>query len=65
MAADDDGLQDWVTGYGGEGQERVAGDSGDSGVAMMAAVKMAAVEDSSVGGQQQWQQTMAEDDGSG
>jgi hypothetical protein len=35
--------------YDGEGRERAARDGGDSGVAMMAAAKMAAAEDSSSG----------------
>jgi hypothetical protein len=46
---DDDGLQGWAAGYDGEGRERAARDGGDSGVAMMAAAKMAAAEDSSGG----------------
>jgi hypothetical protein len=37
MVADDDGMQDQVADYNGEGQERVARDGGDSGVEMMAA----------------------------
>jgi hypothetical protein len=47
--ADDNGLQDLAADYDGEGRERVARDGGVCGVAMMAAVKMAAVEDSSGG----------------
>jgi hypothetical protein len=65
MVADDDGLQDWAADYDGEGRERVARDSGDSGVAMMAAAKMAAAEDSSGRRQQQWWRRTAADDGSG
>ncbi len=53
MAADDNGLQDWVADYDGEGRERAARDDGDSGVAMMAAAKMAAAVDSGGGQQQQ------------
>jgi hypothetical protein len=49
MAADDDGLQDWAADYDGEGRERAARDGGDSGVAMMAAAKMTAAEDSGGG----------------
>ncbi len=44
-AANDDGLQDRVADYDGEGREQAVRDGGDSGVAMMAAAKMAAVED--------------------
>ncbi len=49
MAADDDGLQDWVAECDGEGQERAARDGGDSGVVMKAAAKMAATEHSGSG----------------
>ncbi len=52
--ADDDGLQDWAADYDGEGRERAVRDGRDSGVAMMAVAKMAAVEDSGGGRQQQW-----------
>ncbi len=58
--ADNDGMQDWVADYDGEGWERVAIDGGDSGVAMMAA----AAEDG--GGKQQrqrWSTTAADDNG--
>jgi hypothetical protein len=51
-AADDEGSQGQAADYDGEGQERVVRDSGDSGVAMMAAAKMAAAEDSGGGRQQ-------------
>ncbi len=44
--ADDDGSQDQAEDYDGEGQERAARDGRDSEVAMMAAAKMAAAEDS-------------------
>jgi hypothetical protein len=54
MAADDNGLQDWVADYDGEGRERAVRDGGDSRMAMMAAAKMAAVEDSGGGRQQRW-----------
>jgi hypothetical protein len=37
-AADDNGMQDWVADYSGEGQEWATRDSGDSRVAMIAAV---------------------------
>jgi hypothetical protein len=50
-AADDNGSQDWSADYDGEGREWAARDGGDSGVAMMAAAKMAAAVDSG-GGQQ-------------
>ncbi len=53
-AADDDGSQDRAADYDGEGQERAVRDGGDSGVAMMAAAKMTAVEDSGGGRQQRW-----------
>jgi hypothetical protein len=36
--ADNDGTQDWVADYEGEGQERAARDSGDSIVVMMTEV---------------------------
>ncbi len=64
-AADDDGLQDWEADYDGEGRERVARDGKDSRVAMMAAAKMVAAEDSGGRRQQRWQRTMAADNGSG
>ncbi len=51
-AADDDGLQDQVADYDGEGRERAARDGGDRGVVMMAVAKMVVAEDSS--GRQQW-----------
>jgi hypothetical protein len=38
IAAEINGMRDWVADYDGEGQERVAREGGDSGVAMMAAV---------------------------
>jgi hypothetical protein len=47
--ADDNGLQDWVADYDGEGQERAARDSRDSGVVMMIAAMMTAAEDSGGG----------------
>ncbi len=50
--ADDEGSQDWAAGYDREGRERAVRDGGDSGVAMMAAVKMVAAEDSGSGRQQ-------------
>jgi hypothetical protein len=53
-AADNDGLQDWVADYDGEGREWAAREGRDSGVVMMAAAKMAASEDSGSGGRQ-WQ----------
>jgi hypothetical protein len=34
--------QDWAVDYDGEGRERAVSNGGDSGVAMMAAAKMAA-----------------------
>ncbi len=43
--ADDNGSQDRAADYDGEGRERAARDSGDSGVAMMAAAQMAAAEE--------------------
>ncbi len=49
MAGDDNGLQDWVADYDREGQERAGRDGGDRGVVMMAAAKMAAVDDSGGG----------------
>ncbi len=52
-AADDDGLRDRAADYDGEGRERAARDSGDSGVVMMAVAKMAAAVDSGGGQQQQ------------
>ncbi len=52
-AADDDGSQDWVADYDGEGREWAARDGGGSGVTMMAAAKMAAAVDSGGGQQQQ------------
>jgi hypothetical protein len=63
-AADNDGLQDWAADYEGKGGERAARDVRDSGVVMMAAAKMAVVEDSSGGSQLQWRRmTAADDDG--
>jgi hypothetical protein len=53
MAVDDDGSQDWAADYDGEGQERAARDGGDSGVVMMAATKMAAVDNNGNGGGRQ------------
>jgi hypothetical protein len=50
ITAENNGLQDWVAGYNGEGQERVVRKGQDSIVAMMAA----GAEDG--GGKQQWQQ---------
>jgi hypothetical protein len=56
MTVDNDSMQDWVANYNREGQEQVARDGRDSGVAMMAA----AGEDGSTRGQQQrWRTTMA------
>jgi hypothetical protein len=49
MVVDEDGLQDQAADYEGEGQVRAARDGVDSGVVMMAAVKMAATEDSNGG----------------
>ncbi len=49
MAADDAGLRDRAADYDGEGRERAVSNGGDSRVAMMAAAKMAAAEDSSGG----------------
>ncbi len=60
-AADDDGSRDRAADYDGEGRERAVSDSGDSGVAMIAAAKMAAAEDSSGG--QRWRTMAADDDG--
>jgi hypothetical protein len=37
IAAEDNGMQDLAVDYNGEGQERVAREGGDSGVAMMSA----------------------------
>jgi hypothetical protein len=34
---EDNGMQDWVVDYNGEGRERAVRECGDSGVAMMAA----------------------------
>ncbi len=51
-AADDDGSRDRAADYDREGRERAVSDGGDSGVAMMAAAKMAAAEDSGGEGQQ-------------
>jgi hypothetical protein len=56
-------MQDWAADYNGEGQERVAREGRDSGVAMMAA--MAAING---GGGRQWQwhmTTVADDKGGG
>jgi hypothetical protein len=60
MAADDDGSQDQAANYDREGRERAARDGGDSRVAMMAAAKMAAAEDSDGGGR--WRRTKAADE---
>ncbi len=49
IVAEDNGMQDRAVEYDGEGQEWVAREGRDSGVAMMAAV----VEDG--GGRQRWQ----------
>ncbi len=38
MVAENDGTQDWVVDYAGEGQERAARDGRGSGVAFMAGV---------------------------
>ncbi len=51
---DDDGSQDGAVDYDGEGREQAMRDGGDSGVAMMVAVKMAAAEDSGGRRQQRW-----------
>jgi hypothetical protein len=63
MVADDNNMQDWAADCNGEGQERVVGDGGDSGVVMMAA----AVEHG--GGSQRWWQwvmtAMVDDDSGG
>ncbi len=48
-AEDDDSLQDWVVDFDGEGREWAARDGVDSGVAMMAAGKMALTEDNGSG----------------
>jgi hypothetical protein len=44
-AEDDNGWQDRAADYDGEGRERAAKDSGDSGVAMMAVAHMVAAEE--------------------
>ncbi len=63
ISADDNSMQDWAADYDGEGQEWVAREGGDSGVAMMDA---AADKDSSGGHQQQRRMTTATDNkGSG
>ncbi len=49
MVVDDNCLQDRAADYDGEGHERAVRDGGDSRVAMMAAAKMAAAEDSGSG----------------
>jgi hypothetical protein len=61
MAAGDNGLQDQLADYDGEGRERAARDGGDSGVVMTAAAKMAAAEDSGGRQKRRWRQTMAAD----
>ncbi len=53
IATEDNGMQDWVVDYDGEGQEQAAREGRDSGVAMMAA---AADDDGSSG--RQWQRRM-------
>jgi hypothetical protein len=77
--ADNNGMQDRAVDYNGEGQEWAARDSGDSGVAMMAAVAevcgggrrwrgrttTAAAEDDSGGSQQQRQRTTTGADNNG
>ncbi len=50
IAAEDNGMQDQGGDYDGEGNERVAIEGGDSGVAMMAAVAEGG------GGGRQWRQ---------
>ncbi len=51
VAAEDNSMQDRAADYNREGQERVARESGDSRVAMLAAArKMAAADNDSGGG---------------
>jgi hypothetical protein len=50
IAAEYNGMQDWAADYNRKGQEWVAREGGDSGVAMMAA----AAEDGGSGQQWQW-----------
>jgi hypothetical protein len=53
-AADNNGLQDWVADYKGDGQERAARDGGDTEWGCrLQRWKMAAVDDNG-GGQRQW-----------
>ncbi len=63
IVVEDNGMQDQAADYDGEGQEWVAREGGDSGVAMMAA----AAEDG--GGGQRWRQwttmAMADNDSGG
>jgi hypothetical protein len=61
IAVEDNGMQDQVVDYDGEGQERAAKEGRDSGVVMMAV----AVENG-CGGQQWWQRmtTAADNEGS-
>jgi hypothetical protein len=53
------GSQDWVADYDGEGREWTAREGGDSGVVMMAAAKMAAADNNKDSGGQRRQTTMA------
>jgi hypothetical protein len=62
-AADVNSLQDREADYDREGRERAARDGRDSGVVMMALVKMVAAEDGGGGRQRQWRRTTAADDG--
>ncbi len=62
IATEDNGMQDQAVDYNGEGQERAAGEGGDSRVAMMVAAA-----ENGCGGQrwQRWTKTATEDDDSG
>jgi hypothetical protein len=62
MAVEDNGMQDWVADYDGEGKERVAREGGDSRVEMMAAAA-----EGGGGGQRwrRWMTTATADDDSG
>ncbi len=68
IAAEDNGMQDWVADYNREGQEWVAREGEDSRVVMMAAAveddRMTAVDNDGYGGRQQWRRTKAADDDS-
>jgi hypothetical protein len=62
ISAEDNGMRDPAADYDGEGQEQVAREGGDSGVAMMAA---AADNNGGGGRKRQWRMTTAADDKGG